>query len=143
MKVLTLLIELAGEINTYICIVQKIIKALNDHHTSINGAKILLLGMAYKPDVDDLRESPAFKIMELLMNEGAEVNCNDPYIPELKPMRKYTFSERSVNLIPENLSSYDAVIVLTNHSCYDYKLIREKSKIIIDTRNALGLSLRE
>jgi len=95
--------------------------------------------MAYKPDVDDLRESPALKIMELLMNEGAEVDHNDPYIPELRPMRKYNFSARSVDLTFGSLSSYDAVIVLTNHSYYDYKLIREESKIIIDTRNALGL----
>jgi UDP-N-acetyl-D-glucosamine dehydrogenase len=137
----TRLIELAGEINTSMpyYVVQKTIKALNDDHTSINGAKTLLLGMAYKPDIDDLRESPALKIMELLMQEGAEVDYNDPYIPELRPMRKYNFSARSVELTPDSLSSYDAVIVTTNHSCYDYNLIREKSKIIIDTRNAFGL----
>jgi UDP-N-acetyl-D-glucosamine dehydrogenase len=114
-------------------------QAFNGHHRSINGAKILLLGMAYKPDVDDLRESPALKVMELLMTEGAEVDYNDPYIPELTPMRKYNFATRSVELTPDSLHSYDAVIVITNHSCYDYNLIREKSKIIIDTRNALGL----
>ena len=95
--------------------------------------------MAYKPDVDDLRESPALKIMELLMKEGAKVDYNDPYIPVLTPMRKYNFSAESVELTPDSLNSYDAVIVLTNHSCYDYKLIREKAKIIIDTRNAFGL----
>jgi UDP-N-acetyl-D-glucosamine dehydrogenase len=140
-EVHTRFIELAGEINTSMpyYVVQKTIKALNDHHKPINGAKILLLGMAYKPDIDDLREGPALKIMELLMKEGAEVDYNDPYIPELRPMRKYNFSARSVELTPDSLSSYDAVIVTTNHSCYDYKLIREKSKIIIDTRNVFGL----
>jgi UDP-N-acetyl-D-glucosamine dehydrogenase len=136
----TRFIELAGEINTSVpyYVVQKTIKALNDHRRSINGAKILLLGMAYKPDVDDLRESPALKIMELLMQEGAEVDYNDPYIPELKPMRKYNFSAQSVDLTPDNLSSYDAIIITTNHSSYDQNLIYKNAKIIIDTRNALG-----
>jgi UDP-N-acetyl-D-glucosamine dehydrogenase len=140
-EVHTRFIELAGEINTSMpyYVVQKTIKALNDHHKPINGTKILLLGMAYKPDIDDLRESPALKMMELLIKEGAEVDYNDPYIPELKPMRKYNFSARSVELTPDSLSAYDAVIVITNHACYDYNLIREKSKIIIDTRNASGL----
>jgi UDP-N-acetyl-D-glucosamine dehydrogenase len=140
-EVYTRFIELAGEINTSMpyYVVQKIVKALNNDHKSIKGAKILLLGMAYKPDVDDLRESPALKIMELLIREGAEVDYNDPYIPALTPMRKYNFSARSVELTPDSLSSYDAITVLTNHACYDYKLIREKAKIIIDTRNAFGL----
>jgi UDP-N-acetyl-D-glucosamine dehydrogenase len=137
----TRFIELAGEINISMPyhVVQKTMKALNDHHKSINGAKILMLGMAYKPDIDDPRESPALKIMELLMKEGADVDYNDPYIPELKPMRKYNFTTRSVELTPENLSSYDAVIVTTNHSCYDQNLIYNKANIIIDTRNALGI----
>jgi UDP-N-acetyl-D-glucosamine dehydrogenase len=137
----TRFIELAGEINAYMpyYVVQKTIRALNDDHKSIKGAKILLLGMAYKPDVDDLRESPSLKIMELLIKEGAEVDYNDPYIPELKPMRKYNFSTGSVDLTSENLSSYDAVIVTTNHSCYDYDLILKEANIVIDTRNALGI----
>jgi len=137
----TRFIELAGEINTSMpyYVIQKIVKVLNEDHKSINGAKILLLGMAYKPDVGDLRESPALKVMELLIKEGAEVDYNDPYIPELSPVRKYDFSRRSVELTPDSLNSYDAVIVITNHSCYDYDLILEKSKVIIDTRNAFGL----
>ena len=136
----TRFIELAGEINTSVpyYVVQKTVKALNDHRRSINGAKILLLGMAYKPDVDDLRESPALKIMELLMQEGAKVDYNDPYIPELKPTRKYNFSAQSVDLTPDNLSSYDVIIITTNHSSYNHNLIYEHAKIIIDTRNALG-----
>jgi UDP-N-acetyl-D-glucosamine dehydrogenase len=140
-EVHTRFIELAGEINTSMpyYVVQKTVKALNGDHKPINGAKILLLGMAYKADVDDIRESPALKIMELLIKEGAEVDYNDPHIPALTPMRKYNFSARSVALTPDTLSSYDAVIVLTNHSCYDYDLIRNNAKIIIDTRNAFGL----
>jgi UDP-N-acetyl-D-glucosamine dehydrogenase len=137
----TRFIELAGEINTSMpyYVVQKIIKALNDNHKSINGAKILLLGMAYKPDVDDIRESPALKIIELLIGEGAQVDYNDPYVPELPPTRRYKFSKRSVELNPQTLKSYDAVIITTNHSCYDYDLIREKAHIILDTRNAFSL----
>ena len=140
-EVHTRFIELAGEINTSMpyYVVHKTIKALSNDHKSINGAKILLLGMAYKSDVDDLRESPALKIMELLIKEGAEVDYNDPYIPELRPVRKYDFSTRSVELTPDSLNSYDAVIVITNHACYDYDVILEKAKIIIDTRNAFGL----
>jgi UDP-N-acetyl-D-glucosamine dehydrogenase len=138
----TRFIELAGEMNTSMpyYVVQKTSKALNDVHKSIKGAKILLLGMAYKPDLDDLRESPALKIMELLMAEGAEVDYNDPLIPEVTEMRKYNIMKRSVDLTPDNLSSYDAVIIITNHSCYDYDLILEESKIIIDTRNTIGSS---
>ncbi len=140
-EVHTQFIELAGEINAYMpsYVVQKTARALNDDNRSLKGSKILLLGVAYKPDVDDLRESPALKIMELLMTEGAKVDYNDPYIPELPATRRYQFKKRSVELTPSNLESYDVVIITTNHSCYDYNLIREKTHIIIDTHNALGL----
>jgi len=138
-EVHTRFIELAGEMNIYMpyYVVQKTIRALSDDHKSVKGAKVLLLGMAYKPDVDDLRESPALKIMGLLMDEGAQVDYNDPYIPELPATRRYKFSKRSVEITPKNLISYDAVIITTNHACYDYDLILEKANIIIDTRNAL------
>jgi len=140
-EVHTRFIELAGEVNTYMpyYVVQKTAKALNDKKKSLKGAKILLLGMAYKPDVDDLRESPALRIMELLIEEGACVDYNDPYVPALPTTRRYKFSKKSVDLTPQNLKSYDTVIITTNHSCYDYDLICEKGNIIIDTRNALGL----
>ncbi len=143
-EVHTRFIELAGEVNTYMphYVVQKTIRALNEDHKSIKGARILLLGMAYKPDVDDVRESPALKIMGLLMDEGAQVDYNDPYIPELPATRRYKFSKSSVELTPQSLASYDAVIITTNHSCYDYDLILEKANIIIDTRNALRLKGR-
>jgi UDP-N-acetyl-D-glucosamine dehydrogenase len=140
-EVHTRFIELAGEVNAYMpyYVVQKTAKALNDDARSLKGSKILLLGVAYKPDVDDLRESPALKIMELLIGEGAQVDYNDPYVPELPTTRRYKFSKRSIALNPQSLKSYDAVIITTNHSCYDYNLIRKKARIIIDTRNALGL----
>ena len=140
-EVHTRFIELAGEVNAYMpyYVVQKTAKALNDNTKSLKGSNILLLGVAYKPDVDDLRESPALKIMKLLIDEGAQVDYNDPYVPELPATRKYKFSKKSVELTSQNLKSYDIVIITTNHSCYDYNLICEKAQIIIDTRNALGI----
>jgi len=139
-EVHTQFIELAGEVNAYMpyYVVQRTAKALNDNTRSLKGSKILLLGVAYKPDVDDLRESPALKIMELLIDEGAQVDYNDPYVPELPATRKYKFSKKSVELTSQNLRSYDTVIITTNHSCYDYNLICEKANIIIDTRNVLA-----
>jgi UDP-N-acetyl-D-glucosamine dehydrogenase len=144
-EVHTRFIELAGEMNAYMpyYVVQKTVNALNDDNRSLKGSKILLLGVAYKPDVDDLRESPALKIMELLIGEGAQVDYNDPYVPALPATRRYKFSKRSIALNPQSLESYDAVIITTNHSCYDYNLIRERAHIIIDTRNALGLKGRQ
>ena len=138
----TRFIELAGEVNTYMpyYVLQKTIQALNDIKKPIKGARILLLGVAYKPDVDDPRESPALKIMELLMEEGAQVDYNDPYIPQLGPMRRYRFEKSSVKLTPQTLASYDAVIITTNHSCYDYPMILKEAQLIIDTRNSLPAS---
>ncbi len=135
----TKFIELAGEINTFMpyFVLDKTIRALNQRGKSIKGAKILVLGVAYKPDVDDMRESPSLKVIELLQKEGATVDYNDPYIPEIPETRKYRFEMKSVPLTPENLSSYDAVIITTDHSVYDYGLIEKHSKLIIDTRNAL------
>jgi len=137
----TRFIELAGEINTYMpyYVVEKTIKALNAHEKSIKRAKILLLGLSYKPDIDDLRESPALKIMELLIKEGADVGYSDPYFPELPPLRKYKFDKKSVDITPKTLKKYDCVIITTNHSSFDYDMILEHAKLIVDTRNALKL----
>ncbi len=137
----TRFIELAGEINTSMpyYVVDRTIRALNAEGIPIKGAKILLIGVAYKPDVDDTRESPALKIMDLLMREGAEVDYHDPYIPVLPETRKYKFNKTSVSLTPESVSGYDAVIITTNHSGMDYKSIVDSSKLIIDTRNALKI----
>ena len=136
----TRFIELAGEVNTSMSyyVVEKTIKALNANGIPVKGAKILLIGIAYKPDVDDMRESPALKIMALLEQEGALVDYHDPYIPVLPKTRKYHFEKGSVPLTPKNIVQYDAVIITTNHSNIDYQLIFEKAKLIIDTRNALN-----
>jgi UDP-N-acetyl-D-glucosamine dehydrogenase len=143
-EVHTQFIELAGEVNAYMpyYVVQRTAKALNDHTKSLKGSKILLLGVAYKPDVDDLRESPALKIMELLIDEGAYVDYNDPYAPQLPATRKYNFNKKSVELTSKSLKLYDAVIITTNHSCYDYNLICEDANIIIDTRNVFTVKSR-
>jgi UDP-N-acetyl-D-glucosamine dehydrogenase len=135
----TRFIELAGEINTEMPyhVVNAVAAALNDRQKSIKGSKILLLGVAYKRDVDDLRESPSLKLLELLSARGAVMDYNDPYFPALHKMRHYDFSHmRSVEISPERLGTYDCVLIATDHSIYDYNAIVRGSKLIIDTRNA-------
>ncbi len=139
----TKFIELAGEVNTSMpyYVVQRVMEALNSRKKSINGSRILLLGMAYKKDVDDPRESPSFKLLELLQNKGAEVHYNDPHIPVLQPMRKYSFSLKSTDLTAEILAAMDCLLLATDHSAYDYGFILEHADLIVDTRNAFkGLS---
>lgn len=135
----TKFIELAGEINTSMpeYVVERIGAALNDAGKSVNGSRILLLGMAYKPDIDDYRETPALKVMHKLMDKGALVEYNDPYIPSVPPStRQTTLSPSSVMLTGEKLSEYDCAVVITNHACYDYEWIVKNSRIVVDTRNA-------
>src|SRR5579864_9380189 len=135
----TRFIELAGEINTEMPyhVVSAVGTALNDRQKSIKGSKILLLGVAYKKDVDDLRESPSLKLLELLTARGAHIDYNDPYFPSLFKMRHYDFSNmRSVELTPDRLASYDCVLIATDHSSYDYEAIVRHSKLVVDTRNA-------
>lgn len=134
----TRFIELAGEINTNMpyWVVQKIMEALNDHAKSMKGAKLLILGAAYKKDIDDMRESPTLKLIEILESRGASVDYNDPFIPTMPAVRKYQYDMDSVELTPETLSSYDAVIISTAHSAYDYDFIVENARLVIDTRNA-------
>jgi UDP-N-acetyl-D-glucosamine dehydrogenase len=135
----TRFIELAGEVNTAMPyhVVDSIAAALNDHKKSLKGSKILILGVAYKKDVDDLRESPTLKIMEILQKRGADFEYNDPYFPRLHKMRHYDFSHmKSVPLNPQALGNYDAVVIATDHSSYDYASIVEGAKLVIDTRNA-------
>ena len=135
----TRFIELAGEINTNMpyWVVQKIMEALNQYEKSMKGSRILLLGAAYKKDVDDLRESPTLKLIEILEDRGAKVDYNDPYIPVMPKVRKYAFDMNSVELTPENLKRYDAVVISTAHSEYDYDFIVEHAQLVVDTRNAL------
>jgi UDP-N-acetyl-D-glucosamine dehydrogenase len=135
----TRFIELAGEINTEMPyhVVNAVASALNDREKSIKGSKILLLGVAYKKDVDDLRESPSLKLLELLAERGANLDYNDPYFPALHKMRHYDFSnKRSVELTPAALAAYDCVLIATDHSSYDYDAIVNSAKLVVDTRNA-------
>jgi len=134
----TRFIELAGEINTAMPyhVVQKVGEALNGHKKSIHGADVLILGAAYKKDIDDMRESPTLKLIEILESKGANVQYNDPMIPCLPKVRKYQYDMQSVDLTPENLKKFDLVLISTNHSHYDYDMICEHAKIVVDTRNA-------
>ncbi|MFQ5901048.1 MAG: nucleotide sugar dehydrogenase [Thermodesulfobacteriota bacterium] len=134
----TRFIELAGEINTSTpyYVVSKLTAAFNEMEKSIKGSKVLVLGVAYKKDVDDQRESPAIKIIEILMNKGAEVFYNDPYVPEFAGLRHYNFSMSSTELTDELLKDIDAAMIITDHSVYNYDWIVEHSRLVIDTRNA-------
>jgi len=134
----TRFIELAGEINTSMpfYVVQKVMDALNEHGRSLKGSKVLVLGAAYKKDIDDPRESPSFKLMEILLEKGATVDYNDPLIPELPSMRMYDIKRKSVDLTPANLAAYDCVLISTDHSVYDWKFIVEHSRLVVDSRNA-------
>jgi UDP-N-acetyl-D-glucosamine dehydrogenase len=134
----TRFIELAGEVNTAMpyWVVQKVMEALNDHEKSLKGSKVLILGAAYKKDIDDPRESPSFKLMEILNEKGAKVDYNDPLIPELPEMRMYNVKGKSVDLTKENLAQYDCVLISTDHSVYDWDFIVEHSQLVVDTRNA-------
>jgi UDP-N-acetyl-D-glucosamine dehydrogenase len=135
----TRFIELAGEINTAMPyhVIDKVSEALNEREKSLKGSKILLLGIAYKKDVDDLRESPSLKLLELLTERGAKIDYNDPYFPALHKMRHYDFSHmKSVELTPERLGSYDCVLIATDHTSYDYDAIVRHAKLVADSRNA-------
>ncbi len=132
----TRFIELAGEINVAMPynVIASTISALNQHKKAINGSKILVLGVAYKKDIDDLRESPALTIIELLQKEGAVVSYNDPYFPFVGRGRKYDLQMKCAPL--ENLGQYDCVLIVTDHTDYDYKKIVSEAKLVVDSRNA-------
>jgi len=132
----TRFIELAGEINMAMpyFVIEHLAAGLNERRKSIKGAKILVLGLAYKRDIDDLRESPSLTIIELLRERGAEVAYNDPYFPTVGRGRHYDLNMTSAPL--NDLAQYDAVVIVTDHSSFDYKTIVEQSQLVIDTRNA-------
>jgi UDP-N-acetyl-D-glucosamine dehydrogenase len=132
----TRFIELAGEINLSMPyhVVSAAAQALNDRRKALNGSKVLILGVAYKKDIDDLRESPSLTIIELLQKQGAEVSYNDPYLPFVGRGRKYDLQMKSVSL--DNLGQYDCVLIVTDHSDYDYKRLVREAKLVVDTRNA-------
>src|SRR5205823_2414980 len=98
----------------------------------------LVLGLAYKPDVDDVRESPSFELIEKLEQLGARVDYNDPHVPETHKMRHYDLKMRSIPMTSQTLRRYDCVLVATNHTVYDWQLVADNAKLIIDTRNALS-----
>ena len=132
----TRFIELAGEINSDMprWVVNKVVDALNAKALSVKGSKILILGIAYKKDIGDMRESPAVEMMDILEKKGALLSYSDPHVPKFPKMRRYSFNLESVDLTPESISSYDLVLVAANHSVYDYDMIRNHASVIVDTR---------
>ena len=135
----TRFIELAGEVNSRMprYVISQLAEFLNNVGKPIKGSKICLLGMAYKKDVDDPRESPSFELLKLLSERGANVTYNDPHIPTLPKMRHYNVpAMSSVELTPQFLASQDCVLIATDHSAYDYDFIVKHSQMVLDTRNA-------
>src|ERR1700677_4297796 len=132
----TRFIELAGEINTNMPyhVLASVGAALNGHKKSVNGSRVLILGVAYKKDIDDLRESPALTIIELLQKEGAQVSYHDPYFPFVGRGRKYDLQMKCSSL--DNLGQYDCVLIVTDHTDYDYKKIVSEAQLVVDSRNA-------
>ena len=132
----TRFIELAGEINSAMphWVIGKVVDALNERRKPLNGSRVLVLGIAYKKNVDDMRESPAVELMSLLAARGARVEYSDPHVPVFPRMRKYRFELESVPVSSETLSQYDAVLIATNHDAFDYDMIREHAQLVVDTR---------
>ncbi|WP_422445196.1 MULTISPECIES: nucleotide sugar dehydrogenase [unclassified Endozoicomonas] len=132
----TRFIELAGEINAYMprFVVDKLTDALNQRGKAVNGSRILVLGIAYKKNVDDMRESPSVELMERLEKKGAVVAYSDPHVPVFPKMREHHFDLTSEELTPENLASYDCVLLATDHADFDYKMIQDNAQLLVDTR---------
>jgi UDP-N-acetyl-D-glucosamine dehydrogenase len=137
----TRFIELAGEINTAMpeYVIHRVAEALNDNRKPINGSKILVVGLAYKPNVDDDRESPSYHLMDLLQNRGGLVSYFDPHVPVIRPSREHSnwAGTRSVTWNSETISSFDVVLIATAHDAINYKDLGEWSRCIVDTRNAM------
>ena len=136
----TKFIELAGEINSGMprYVIEKVLEALNDKKKTLNGSKVLILGLSYKKNIDDIRESPSFKLWELLEERGAVVDYYDPYCLEVKDNRHYPhFAGTKSQPTLDNVKDYDIVLVSTDHDCVDYEMLRKKARLIIDTRNAV------
>lgn len=132
----TRFIELAGEVNTAMpdWVISKLMDALNNRGQAIKGSKILVLGIAYKKNVDDMRESPSVELMEKLQKKGAQIDYSDPHVPTFPPMREHYFDLSSVHLNAAMLAEYDCVLIATNHDAFDYDLILTNSRLIVDTR---------
>ncbi len=133
-------IELAGRINTTMPsrVVGIAIEALRDHGRAVAGSRVLIMGLAYKPDIDDVRESPSFELIERLRDLGASVDYTDPHVSATHPGRKYDLEMTSVALTPETLGSYDCVIIATHHALFDFAMVAKHAKLVVDTRNAMA-----
>ena len=138
----TRFIELAGEVNTAMPkqVVARVAEALNDTCKSVKGSRVLVVGLAYKPNVDDDRESPSYKLLDLLSERGAEVAYYDPYVPVIKPSREHAHwaGTRSVTWDETTLQSFDLVLISTAHACVDYTQLGQWANCIVDTRNAMN-----
>ena len=134
----TRFIELAGEINSAMpnYVVQKVAKALNTINKTIKDSRVLILGLAYKKNVDDSRESPSLTIIDMLIKMGADVRYSDPYLSKAPKTRKFNFDLKNVKLTTENIKSFDVVVLVTDHDDYDYDLLLKESNLIVDTRNS-------
>ena len=119
-------------------VVQRLMWMLNKHGIALAKSRLLILGMAYKKDVDDYRESPSLRIMEILKESGAEVDFHDPYVPRMGPSREYPQFAGMESVDIATIPDYDAVLILTNHSVFDYNTIVESARLVLDTRNACG-----
>ena len=135
----TRFIELAGEINREMpnYVVQRTMLALNERGKAVKGSRILVLGLAYKPDVDDVRESPSFELIEKLIDLGAQVDYNDPHVPATHRMRHHDLQMTSVPLNVDSIKNYDCLLIATNHTAYDWRMIADHAALIVDTRGAL------
>lgn len=142
-EVNTRFIELAGEVNSDMpnWVISKVADALNSTGRSIKGSKILVLGIAYKKNVDDMRESPSVKLIDLLLKKGAVVDYSDPWIPVFPRLREYFFDLQSIEITSKSLKSYDLVLLATDHDIFDYELIGEMASLIVDTRGRLNKQL--
>lgn len=132
----TRFIELAGEVNTNMpqWVIARIVDALNDRGKALKSAKVLVLGIAYKKNVDDMRESPSVELMEILREKGAAISYSDPHVPKFPKMREHDFTLSSVDLTPKTVADYDCVLLATDHKKFDYDMLREHATLIVDTR---------
>jgi UDP-N-acetyl-D-glucosamine dehydrogenase len=135
----TRFIELAGQVNCAMpqYVIDRTVRALNHRGRPVKGSRILVLGLAYKPDVDDVRESPSFELIERLENLGAAVDYHDPHVPHTHKMRRHDLDRSSITLTPEALGGYDCVLIATHHSAYDWQMIADHAKLVIDTRGVM------
>ena len=141
----TRFIELAGEINTNMpnYVVQEVGETLNSVGKSIKGSKILILGLAYKKNIDDCRESPSLVIIDLLIKKGAKVDYADPFISITPKTRKYNFDLRGIKLTSDKIKSFDIVVLCTDHDYFDYEKINKNSRLLVDTRGIVKINTRK